>query len=291
MDEDLSEHLATPTESKRQDIDTDDTEDDDEDSDEDDDDNQADDISKYLGPGETESAGNLSDLNSLYGEIGYDQTSNDLADFETDDRNTSGEILFDGLASTSQDSWPKETSYNGSHNPWGNHFAETEAAAAVDSILTSDDEEVQRNLPSEFKPSHNGLDEPDDDEDEDDGEEDENEEVDDDTIVDDIFGGEESSQAFLSETGSDVTTLPSREPMAPCDVQMQSAIDSILQSSVSPCQTFYESNSYGVRSGYDQCNSVALNRSSAALSSFPNHHVTGQISDPILDEAVKSILS
>lgn len=283
LDEDLSEHLEVPSEAKRIDNDSDDTEDDDDDSDEDDDDNQADDIAKYLGPGETESAGNLSDLNSLYGEIGYDQTSNDLADFESEDRAASSELLFDGLASTSQDSWGRGSSYNDRTNVWSTRFAETEAAAAVDSILTSDDEDDQ----SESKlVKMNCLE--DDDDDEEDEDDDDADEVDDEAIVDEMIAEEEeSSQTFLSETGSDISSQPLQDPIAPCDVQMQSAIDSILQSSSS--NSYYDSTGYGGRA-YEQNNPLGNHRSSTNISSFGSLP-SGQISDPVLDEAVKSILS
>ena len=248
LDEDLTEHLVAPTEPKRTDIDSDDTEDDDDDSDEDDDDNQADDIAKYLGPGETESAGNLSDLNSLYGEIGYDQTSNDLGDFDSEDRAASEELMFDGLASTSQDSWGRGSSYN-DRNPWSTRFAETEAAAAVDSILTSDDEDEQGNVSASSKALD--LDDDDeDDEDEDEDDEDETEEVD--AMVNEMIGDEElSGEAFLPEAGSVVSSQPLQEPIAPCDVQMQSAIDSILQSSTPG--SFYGTNGYNGR-GFEQNN-------------------------------------
>ena len=226
----------------------------------------------------------MSDLNSLYGEIGYDQTSNDLADFESENRAASSELIFDGLATSSQDSWGRGSSFNDRINPWNSRFAETEAAAAVDSILTSDDEDDQRNLSGTSK-SH-GLD--DDDGEEEDEDDEDLEEVDDDAIVDEMIGDEESSQAFLSETGSDVSSQPLQEPVAACDVQMQSAIDSILQSSAP--NSFYDPGAYNVR-GYEPNNPLnPHHRSSSAMPSFGTH-APGQMSDPILDEAVKSILS
>lgn len=126
--------------------------------------------------------------------------------------------------------------------------------------------------------------------DEEDGEEEddeEDEEANEDVSVDEMIEDEESSQAFLSETGSDVSTQPLQEPVPPCDVQMQSAIDSILQSAAP--NSFYDSSAYSGR-GYETNNPLNHHRSSSTMPSFGTH-APGQMSDPILDEAVKSILS
>ena len=277
--------------------DSDDDADSDDDDDDDSDDNQADDIAKYLGPdGEEESAGNLSDLNSLYGEpIGpYGDASNDhMVDFDTTNTTPGGDILFDGLASgTSQDSWGRGSSFGAStdHNSWSNRFAETEAAAAVDSILTESDDEADNGMDIGTKSrlcdgTKSGLCDEEDDEEEEDEEEDAEDDAEDDDVtsaLEGILPDDESSNqvaSFLSdsEVVSSVTSQPmsTEQPIAPCDVQMQSAIDSILQSTSG---SFYDPNNLTGYSGrpYES----GLNHRSSS-SSMVSNFTSGQISDPV----------
>ena len=299
LDEDLSEHLA---EVKRSDFDylpdrdSDETEDEDSDSSDEDGAQEADDIAKYLGPNENGS-GNLSDLNSLYGDVSYDQTSElhstvDLGDF--DDRSNPTDLLYDGLSGHDQQPDWRSTSYNelGLDNrrelSWpSSRLPETEAASAVESILTSDDEDDNQ-LSAEFAAinalNHNhSLENDDEDEDDDDDEDDEEEE---DGEEDDDMN---DSQSYLPDSSSDVQ-LPTPNP---CDASLQCAIDSITLDSMpvhpnnNPTPPFY-GNHAGYGGHYDPMSGgLSHHRSQQMISSY--HHST-QMSDPVLDEAVNSIL-
>lgn len=304
LDEDLSEHLA---EVKRPDNDYcverdsgDETEDEDSDSDDDDEGNhEADDIAKYLGPNENGS-GNLSDLNSLYGDVNYDQTSelnSDLADF--DERSNPTDLLYDGLSSTGHHQDWRSSSFGSSGmnidtrhgDVWSSRLPEAEAAVAVESILTSEDEDDNQlsvdltAINSLDGLSRNPLENDEEDDDEDEEEEDEDDEEEDgDMDEDDV-----PSQSYLPDSSSgDVQLQPDPNP---CDVQMQCAIDSILEMPVhqnNPTPPFYGSSHTGYGNRYDHMSGHHHHRSSGL--GMSSYH-PGQMSDPVLDEAVKSILS
>ena len=153
LDEDLSEHLS---EVKKQPVETavdkesdDGTEDEDDDSDDDDDDDDAnpgDDMSEYLGPNDN---GNV-DINSIYDEINYDPslTSSDSrhgVDLNFCDRSDS---LPFAVQPSAQPEWRMR--YENNHWTPSTRFPEREAAVAVESILTSEEEDDESRLSVEL---------------------------------------------------------------------------------------------------------------------------------------------
>lgn len=296
LDEDLSEHLSEvkkqPIESLGDKESDDGTEDEDEDSDDDDDDdaNPGDDMSEYLGPNDN---GNV-DINSIYDEINCDpslavvDTRQDLNFCERPDG-----LPFAPV--TPSPVWRMDMERN--HWPPPARFPEREAAVAVESILTSDDEDeeddddagglsvdVSASLVDLESQIDNDQDVDDEDEDEDEDDEDEDGE-DEEEEEDDDGAGSHAYHEFGGEPqGQESAVVDS------CDPQIQCAIDSILvdlpqQPSHQP---FFHGDNYGRPYGSIGGSMSVVHR--PGLSSF-GHTMQGQINDPALDEAVKSILS
>lgn len=298
LDEDLSEHL---TEVKKQPLESlvdkdseEGTEDEDEDSDDDDDDdaNPGDDMSEYLGPNDN---GNV-DINSIYDEINCDpslavvDTRQDLTFCQRPDG-----LPFDPNPSQSQPVWRMGLDRN--HWPPPARFPEREAAVAVESILTSeeedddeDDDDETNELPADVSASMVDLEcemdneheveeeeEDDDDEDDDDGDDEEEEE---DSSAPHAYHGFRGPQP----QGQEAPVVDS------CDPQIQCAIDSILVDlpQEPSHQPFFHGDNYGRPYGSMGGSMSVVHR--PGISSF-GHSLQGQINDPALDEAVKSILS
>lgn len=299
LDEDLSEHLSEvkkpPLESLVDKESEDGTEDEDEDSDDDDDDdaNPGDDMSEYLGPNDN---GNV-DINSIYDEINCDPS---LAVVDTRQELTFCQrpdgLPFDPTPSTAAPVWRLGLDRNHWQPPPPARFHEREAAVAVESILTSeeeddeDDEEEEANgLPADVSASmvdlecqldnEHEVEEEDEDEDEEDDEDGEDEE------------DEESSASHAYHGYRGTQTQGQETPVVDsCDPQIQCAIDSILVDlpQEPSHQPFFHGDNYGRPYGTMGGNMSVVHR--PGISSF-GHSLQGQINDPALDEAVKSILS
>jgi len=194
------------------------------------------------------------DINAIYDEITYDQNVvRSSLDFTFCNR------------STSNDQWNSSFGKNTTTPTAWRNFNDAEAAVAVDSILSSEGEEEES--------------------------------------VQDI-SVDLSGLAEQPETGVENTTFPStfnelenglsqQQNPETCDPQMQCAIDSILmdvsgQASNSSNPYFVPQGSFG--RGYSTSLASGISAPRSMVSSF-GHPLQGQVSDPALDEAVKSILS
>lgn len=287
LDEDLTDHLsaakkqsADPVNEHELEAETEDEDDDsDEDDDEDDDDaNPGDDMSEYLGPNDN---GNV-DINSIYEEINYDTGLAPIDSRQALDLNFSDRSAVLPFSSGPQSDW--RPGYN---EMWQtSRYTEREAADAVESILTEDEEQnrLSTELSAAAGESGQQSDSPDDDDEEDD--EDDDDDEDEDEEEDDI--GNHSYQAPYSD---DVNTgLRQQQPAISCDPQMQCAIDSILVDvpQQTPHRPFFSHDNYN--RSYGSMPGPSLSNHRTSLASF-GHSLQGQLNDPALDEAVKSILS
>lgn len=277
--------------------------DEDEDSDEYEEDDEEDsnvDINKFL-----ESNENLPDL---YGELGYDQQLAGLSSADINstvngfaDTHTSGDHLF----SPTSTSWSQQSDsmVNTSH-PWATHrYNDSEADVAVESILSQDEDDeaqitadlsaIASNLEEQFGGGRGGVsveNDDDDDEDETDDDDDEEDEEDD-------SQQSQPEHTFIvgqHESCMQMEQMEQQQAEQPIDEQMQSAIDSILTDlpSHTPVASYYNAaNNYGASNRYMMSNMQGMHRAggSGMAPSFLNTQTN--VSDPMLDEAVKSILS
>lgn len=258
LDDNLSDHVTEvkrpPPPIKDEDETEDEEDDSDDDEDDDDDDtNLADDMSEYLGPHDTEHV----DINAIYDEITYDQNVvRSSLDFTFCNR------------STTNDQWNSSFGKNTTTSTAWRNFNDAEAAVAVDSILSSDGEEEE--AVQDISVDLSGL-----------AEQPEAEGVENATFP-----------STFNELENGLSQQQQTQPET-CDPQMQCAIDSILmdvsgQASNSSNPFFVPQDSFG--RGYSTSLAGGISAPRSSMSSF-GHPLQGQVSDPALDEAVKSILS
>ena len=279
-------------ESEDEDEDSDDDEDDtDDDDDDDDDDNPADDMSAYLGPNNNDEDENVDNLENIYDEINYSTRTElgDLNPFSSHHHHQHLDHLTHAWGGHSAEypstSWPAPRT----------GFTDVEAAVAVDSILTSeDDDEETKRLSEELTRIEAQLQR------EDQGEDDEDEE-------EELprNGAYPCYPDADSSSMTDVQHLQQQQlhSVSSCDPQMQCAIDSILAdiptaSSAKPSPYYASGDVYGrgptgvTSGGYGLNPGMNTSHRGINMPSFGHSiHHPGQMNDPALDEAVKSILS
>ncbi|XP_054161550.1 mucin-2-like [Oppia nitens] len=292
------------------------SEDEDDDSDEEDNEEKDDTISDFLQTQSDQSLGNVGNVGHYYDSFQHNihvqngltidsqnhvplntfvdpnQTHNDL------------DIYGDMTGDTGAQNWTDSILNNNSANrriAWNHRFGvpESEAAVAVESILTDDvDDEPDMSVDLS---GIEGLDddnlevdneEEDDDEEGDDEDDDDDDDDEDDDVVDSFAMGSEVHQQHQQHV----------------DVQMQCAIKSILDMPSVPSQTHQSHNSYPFHSHNTHGSHPSLHPHmndyrNMDYSHIPNIHeqrrndammrpyVNHTANDPILDEAVKSILS
>lgn len=264
------------------------SEDDEEDSaDEDDDEDSHNDMSKYL-----DTSDGLGDLTGLYGDINYEQQLNmNIADASdplglsqpsTSYNQGHDEMLYPGISNHHPTHQPWQNSsmtaaFDAAHSErlWPQRYGESEADVAVESIMgAGQDPPDCAGLTTDDLVAPQASEE--------DDEEEDDEEEDDDDEEDNMQTGD-----FMDDSAS--------LSQQPCDVQMQSAIDSILDMPNQQQQamgSFYPNDSFGqpfdsgMLGGPMQMNHGGRG---GGMRPFSSSHTRAD--DPMLDEAVKSILS
>jgi hypothetical protein len=173
-----------------------DSDDEDEDSDEDDDtdddeSNPADDMSAYLGPNNDDQEENVDNIDTIYDEINYSNSRTGIGDLNPF---TSASHVHHGLDHLTHQ-WNTQQNICPSWSAPRVGFTDPEAAVAVDSILTSEEEDDQGNRLSE-----------------------------------EDYARIEAQLRGVSDCYSDGSSSGAQQPLQPQhhDSQMQSAIDSIL---------------------------------------------------------------
>ncbi|KAI1280768.1 hypothetical protein HDE_13821 [Halotydeus destructor] len=235
------------------------------------------DFSKLL-----ENANVLSDMSGLYGGANYSHQMNVSSNSMSciSNNHDTNRDLFHGL----DYNWRTHTNYGHpsySDTGWSKRYG-NESDVAADSILNHDEAQMSADL-SAIANNLEGLGgvlHQDEDEDDDDDEEDEDDD------------DEDSSQASL---GGSCSTMR-HQPQPHIDVQMQSAIDSILDIPQQGSHDSFRADSayaYAGR-GYNHLGqhvhgTPSGSRHNGMQSSYMNSQ--SSLNDPLLDEAVKSILS
>lgn len=317
------------TEEEDEDSDDDDDDDEDDDDDDDDDGNPADDMSKYLGPNDNGHLDINSIYDDIaYDQVASagasSQNSNpttsaslSLNSFRSHAPGVSSSAslhheLFVPLhenatsASASNSTWGQTYPAHPSHhrgdasssgnlsthgsNNWPSRFCDSEAAVAVGSILTSEEEgDESSRLSADLSGIAVGRGETSQDEDEDDDEEEE----DDDQVtsgqVHDVY------HSYTDHTSTSTTSMSAMSETVTCDPQIQCAIDSILVDQ----NSYYHAAHASVNDSYGRSANAATGTfgshgsdgGMSVLSSRPMAPSYGQMNDEALDEAVKSILS
>ena len=325
------ENNSDSEETEEEDEDSDDDDDDDDEDDDDDDGNPADDMSKYLGPNDNGHLDINSIYDDIaYDQVAASagassQNSNQtasaslsLSSFRSHAPGVSSSAslhheLFVPLhetatsASASNNTWAQTYPPHPSHHPrdgpsgsnlsthgsnnWPGRFCDSEAAVAVGSILTSEEEgDESSRLSADLSSIAVGRGETSQDEDDD--------EDDDDDDDDHVTSGQvHDVYHSYDHTSASTTSMSAMSEPVTCDPQIQCAIDSILvdQNSYYHPGHANVNDSYGrsanATAGAFGSHSTDGGMSTMTLSSRPMAPSYGQMNDEALDEAVKSILS
>jgi hypothetical protein len=270
---------------------SDDSEDEEEDSDYEENEDKDESISNYLQSGPEP---NLSDVGSYYDNFQHNLSHSHVPLNNFVDANTANDLeIYSDINEDNSQDWTTSILNNSSTNrriSWNPRFGvpESEAAVAVESILNADDE-VEGDISVDLS-GIDGLD----DNLEDDNEEEDDEEGDDDE--DDEEDDEEEDNGYMGGEGHQQHV----------DVQMQCAIKSILdmpsvhqQSHQSHNNSYYHNHNHSSlpphlndfrNLEYPHIPNIHHQRRTDASMRNYSGHSTG-VNDPILDEAVKSILS
>jgi hypothetical protein len=178
---------------------------------------------------------------------------------------------------------------HGSNN-WPGRFCDSEAAVAVGSILTSEEEgDESSRLSADLSSIVVGREETSQDEDDDDDEED-------DDVDDHVTSGQVHDVYHSYDHTNTSTSMSAMSEPVTCDPQIQCAIDSIL---VDQNPYYHPTAHASVNDSYGRSTNAATGAfgshtsdgGMSALSSRPMAPSYGQMNDEALDEAVKSILS
>lgn len=272
----------------------DDSAEDDEDDEDDDGINNDNDISKYLGQNDRD----MGDLPGFYDDMSYDadlsvnELNGSLQNFQSPVNN---DLLYPDINHSQQTDWPQPNSYNSSQEnrmmSWPHRFGGNESDVAVESILSQDEDDSLMSAPNlDMNGGSNQLDDVSQGDEEDEEDSDEEDDDDDDEEEEEMLQG----QGHFLPDGSNMLQESS---LPPCDTQMQSAIDSILDmpSHQQPMVPYYNAmpqshGSFGNR-GYGtmpHMHNMSMHRGMHPSFGGPSQSSSN---DPMLDEAVKSILS